>query len=56
MEKRSVWDRLEESLLTASDEEIVQEVREDGLDPEVEAERVRSLLIETSKSRAREHE
>lgn len=41
-----ISDALAESAAEMTDEEILAEVREEGLDPEVEAERIRSLLVD----------
>src|SRR5437899_1789117 len=42
---RAIYNGLAESILSASDEEILEEVREEGLDPDKEAERVRNVLL-----------
>jgi hypothetical protein len=45
-----LFDRLADSVLELSDDAILAEAREEGLDPEAEAERMRQLLQQSAKS------
>ena len=47
-ELRSIMDGLAETVLDASDEEIFEEVREEGRDPLKTAEEVRKLLLDAT--------
>jgi hypothetical protein len=46
----NIMSRLADSVLDLSDEEIFTEARERGMDPDVEAERVRNVLRQASKA------
>jgi len=50
-ELAAVWDALAETVAESSDQEILAQVREQGLDPHDEAVRVRMLLRDALKSR-----
>jgi hypothetical protein len=49
-ELRAIMYALAESIAQASDEEILAEVREEGDNPEIEAEHIRSRLRDTAKA------
>ena len=49
-ELRAIMDALAESIAQASDEEILDEVREEGDNPEIAAEHLRSRLRATAKA------
>jgi hypothetical protein len=52
-ELRRVMNALADSIVDASDEEIVAEMRDEGLDPEAEAAKVRELLLAAAKKEKR---
>ncbi|MCX6543521.1 MAG: hypothetical protein NTV05_03805 [Acidobacteria bacterium] len=49
-ELRALHDALAESVLCSSDEELIEEVREEGLNPDAVAEDMRALLFRTLKT------
>lgn len=49
-ELADIYNGLAESVLDATDEEIEEEIRAEGLDPEEEAEKVRRILRDAVKN------
>ena len=48
---RNIFDALAESVMEATDEEIMEEIRERGEDPAEVAERVRKVLLDAIRKR-----
>ena len=46
----SLYDAVGESICNASDEEILEDLRQEGIDIKVESARIRTMLLDTVKS------
>ena len=46
-ELRALYEGLADSVLSASDETLIEELRDEGLDPDAIAEETRALLLKT---------
>ena len=46
-ELRALWEGIADSVLSASDETLIEELRDEGLDPDAIAEETRALLLKT---------